>query len=645
MKVTGTKMRAVVAVAGASLLVAAPAGQARKRPSDPQQGKSAKQSKQAKTPFGLPCTDEHGVRFCQGNGKDERVPSFDKVPLDVDVTLPAKGSGPFPTLVMLHGYGGSKKDFETDSAKGNGSTTFHYNNLHYARLGLAVVNYTARGFGESCGNASDGSRDDPNCDNGYIHLADQRYEGRDTQYLVGLLVDQGFVNPRRIGVTGISYGGGQSIELALLNNRIRTPSGQFKPWRSPDGKRLSIAGAYPRWPWSDLVDALLPNGRFLDFKNPNRDDSRDPIGIEIASYVAGLYALGQNPNGYYCGNGPPGPTGACNNPDADINRWFVRIQEGEPYGSDARAIADEIFQHHQGFGLPLNHPAPLLLQSGWTDDLFPPRQSLRLYNELREHDRNADVSLQLGDLGHSRGANKPSTNRPLNDEGSDFFERLLLGEARRPKRGSVLAYGQTCPASAPADGPFYARSWDAIHPRTVSFSSSTSQTATSDPPDPLGPDYDPIAGGGDPCRQSDDSTQNDAGTAVYRGQASKGFRMIGLPTVKARISLTPSSPSDLAQLDSRLWDVGPDGKQVLISRGAYRFGKDTTSATFQLSGNAWCFPPGHTPKLQLLGTDRPYLRPTTFETSPFPYAIAVSSVKVELPAAQGKCGKAAGGAG
>ena len=60
-------------------------------------------------PFGHACTTQaDGTRFCPTtDGAPGRtvdgVPTFDGVPLDVDVTLPAGGKGPFPTIVMLHG--------------------------------------------------------------------------------------------------------------------------------------------------------------------------------------------------------------------------------------------------------------------------------------------------------------------------------------------------------------------------------------------------------------------------------------------------------------------------------------------------------------------------------------------------------------
>ena len=99
-------------------------------------------------PFGHTCQAQNGVRFCPTTSRAQRVPSFDGVPLDVDVTLPAQGAGPFPTIAMLHGWGGSKTNFES------ASSTDGYSNTFFASKGYAVVNYTARGFSDSCGGAS-----------------------------------------------------------------------------------------------------------------------------------------------------------------------------------------------------------------------------------------------------------------------------------------------------------------------------------------------------------------------------------------------------------------------------------------------------------------------------------------------------------
>src|SRR6266513_866114 len=309
-------------------------------------------------PFGHACKAQNGVRFCPTESLEERVATFDEVPLDVDVTLPPIGEGPFQAIVMIHGWGGSKGDFESSTPEGNGNTTFDYNNVYYAQHGYAVLNYTARGWGRSCGTPA--SRENsPGCEHGWIRLGDQRYEVRDTQYLLGLLADAKLVKPGKIGVTGISYGGGQSIMLAYLRNRVRLTNNAFAPWTSPKGKKMKIAAAYPRWPWSDLVDSLEPNGRYLDTEIAPPHQSYEPFGVEIQSYNAGLYALGNaeppvSSGGFYA---PPGQ-----DPEADINKWFVATNAGEPATPEDEEIAKQVYTYHQGYGLP-GRPAPLLIQN------------------------------------------------------------------------------------------------------------------------------------------------------------------------------------------------------------------------------------------------------------------------------------------
>src|SRR5262249_42759878 len=91
-------------------------------------------------PFRHACKAQGGVRFCPTEALTERVASWDGVPLDADVTLPATGSGPFPTIVMLHGWGTNKGEFEN-----NGDAAL------FASKGYAVLTYSARGWARSCG--------------------------------------------------------------------------------------------------------------------------------------------------------------------------------------------------------------------------------------------------------------------------------------------------------------------------------------------------------------------------------------------------------------------------------------------------------------------------------------------------------------
>jgi hypothetical protein len=234
------------------------------------------------------------------------------------------------------------------------------------------------------------------------------------------------------------------------------------------------------------------------------------------------------------------------------------------------------------------------------------------------------VSLVLGDLGHSRGSNKENTNRAFNDLASGFFDAYLKGEGSPPAAGSVMAFTDTCPASAPGDGPFQAASWVALHPGAVRFGGAAPQTVTSPGGNPAtATAYDPIGGTSDACKTV--ASEHAPGTATYE-VASQGFTLMGQPTVRATVNTT----GVLGQLDARLWDVAPDGSQRLISRGDYRL-EDNQQGTilFQLHANGYAFAAGHTAKLELLGADAPYFRPSNA-----PFSVQVSAVTVELPTYQ-----------
>jgi len=589
----------------------------------------------APAPFGHACAAQNGVRFCPTADSAARVPSFDRVPLDVDVTLPEKGDGPFPTIVMLHGFGGSKTDFETTSPEGpapeqagSGSTVYHYNNDFYARRGYAVVNYTARGFGNSCGGGATGDHAGP-CGPGYIRLADSRYEARDTQYLLGLLADEGVSRPRAIGVTGISYGGGQSMELAFLADKVRLPSGKLVPWRSPAGKKMRIAAAYPRWPWSDLVSALVPNGRYLDNVVSPVEQSLKPFGVPIASYLNGLYLSGAI-NGYYCGGAPASTP--CTDPQADVTRDKAFIDAGQPLSGDATTALKGIYRHNGGYALRFvkghSTPAPLLIESGWTDELFPPEQALRVYGYLRSKNRRAPVSLQLGDLGHSRGSNKAATNHYFNDQAANFFAVRLLGARKgAPGPGSVTAFTQTCPLSAPDGGPFRAKGWGVLHPGAFGFGSAAAQEFTSAGGDAsVARAFDPVFGTSEACKTIPVTAEPDV--ATYSRKVGRGFTLIGLPRVRATISTS----GQFGQIDARLWDVSPEGTQLLVTRGVYALtNSQTGKIEFELHGNGYRFAPGHTVQLELLGRDAPYYQPGNF-----PFTVRVARLTVSLPTLQRK---------
>jgi pimeloyl-ACP methyl ester carboxylesterase len=559
-------------------------------------------------PFEHACTPQNGVLFCPTASDAERVPSFDGVPIDVDVTLPPGGDGPFPAIVMMHGYGGSKGSFQATTPDGDGGSTYHYNDVYYAQQGYAVITPSARGFGRSCGVLD--SRTPPACDRGWLHLADQRYEIRDTQYLLGLLADQGLVRPQAIGVTGVSYGGIQSLSLGRLRDRVRLPNGRYRPWRSPRGKPMRVAAAYPRWGASDLTYALQPNGRYLDFKRYRVGQSIEPGGVSKKSYNDVLYASG-NATGFYA------PTGGAFG--SDITTWKALTDRGEPERPEVLAVGRELTRYHSFAGVTGGKSAPMLIQNGWTDDLFPAPEALRAYRAL-EGQEGTYVALQLGDFGHPRGQNKEPVDRRLQDQGARFFAALLKRGGKPPRDGSVVAFTQTCPKEAPAGGPFRARSWDALHPRSLRFGARARQSISLSGGDPaVAAALDPLGGGG-ACVTL--AAARAPGTAVVQRTVGKPFTLLGLPTVRASIAASGRG----GMIAARLWDVA-NGRQTLVARGVYRLRDNQRGRiAFQLFGNGWRFARGHRAKLELLSSDPNFLR-----TSNFAFTVAVSRLGVELP--------------
>jgi hypothetical protein len=560
---------------------------------------AAAASAAAPRPFGtLECAPQDGVRFCPGSTAT-RVKTFDGVPLDVNVALPASGDTGLPLVVLSHGYGGSKLGFADMRP--------------WAARGYAVLTLSARGFGDSCGSVASRASDPVGCARGWVRLDDVRYEARDVQQLAGLLADDGIADPHRIGVTGISYGGGVSLELAALRDRIMRPGGTLAPWTSPGGRAMRIAGAVPQIPWSDLVYALEPNGRTLDYTITGPGDDLSPIGVVKQSWVAGLFGLGAS-TGFYS---PPGA-----DPDADLTTWYAVVNAGEPYGPPAQAIARELAAHHSPYYVDHSRPpAPTLLANGFTDDLFPVDEALRFANRTRAQYPSTPLSMLFLDLGHMRGQSKAADMAVFERRRAEWMDRYVKGDATvAPVRG-VEALTQTCPATARSGGPFTASTWRALHPGEVRLRSAAAQTVVSAAGDPtVSAVIDPIGGQG-ACATT--SAADEAGTANYRlpAAAGGGYTLLGSPTVIADLKVTGAFPA----LALRLWDVAPDGRQSLVARGLYRPGADGR-VVFQLHPGAWRFAAGHVPKLQLLGRDTPYSR-----ASNGTFTIAVSNLELRLP--------------
>ena len=577
------------------------------------------------SPIGLTCAsvaDPFNHWFCTGH-----VPSFDGVPLDVDLTLPAGGVVPRALVVMLHGYSNDKTEWESNAITNVKADKDHYNNLAFASRGYAVLNYTARGFKGSCGPGTLAA----GCARGWTHLADRRFEVRDSQYLVGLLVDAGVADPAHIGATGGSYGGGQSMLLALEGNRVtavpdpNNPStygnAQLVAWTSPNGVGLRLAAAVPKYPWSDLVHSLVPNGRASDGVILADRNRLHPLGIEKESLVSYLYAAGNAPTGYYA---PPGM-----DPTADLTSWYARLQAGEPYGGDpaVKAAIDQLRIWRSPFYqdrliATATTRVPVLDLQGWTDELFPEVEGVAMVDKLRAAGWPAGISL--ADVGHPIAQNKVADWSDLNERANAFLDHYLLGQG-----GVTLdlrARVSTCDATVGKD--YTSGNWPDIAPRRFTFSSTGPGATASVVANTDGAATDPIAvaagnGGNGSCITL--SSLRTTGTAVWDFPVTTTFTLLGEPALHLDATVAGVD----AEVNSRLWDLGPDGMATLVTRGAYRFSGIPGGATLEtaLQGNGWVFLAGHTIRLQVIQVDTPYLRPDTLGST-----IAYSRVTLTLPA-------------
>jgi hypothetical protein len=571
----------------------------------------------------IPCeTQADGVRVCQGDGKgpdgpDLRVKTFDGIPLAVWVTLPpapASGTdGNYPLVILSHGWGAPPSGPD-DKQYGGGSAR------EWAKEGYAVVQLAARGWGNSCGAVNSRILNPQGCATGYVRRADTRYEIRDAQYVAGLLVDEGIADPKRIGAQGESYGGGTSLALATLNDRVMNIDGTLSPWTSRGGIPLHIAAAAPFAGWSDR-SALSSNGRWLDTQK-DATNLALPFGVQKMSVSRGLFMVGAG-NSYYP---PPGA-------EPDLMLGFAIGTVGEPYGGPLLdAMLKDDGQFHSSYhllagtyGTAKRAPSPLFFGHGFTDDLFWADQVLAYYNLMRSLYPTAAVEVFFGDIGHQRANSKAADLTIMRDRIHAFFDHYVKGTGPKPTLG-VTALTQTCPASAPSGGPYTAATWAELHPGVVSFNSQPTQTVLSTGGDPkVSKAFDPVYGGHS-CTTASAADEGPA-VATYRLPAAtgSGYTLLGSPTVTADLQVT----GEYAYIAARLVDVDPaTNLKTLVSRGAYRLDPNAPNGrqTFQTSANAYHFAAGHIPQLELLGRDAPFFRPSNGV-----FSIAVSNLELRLP--------------
>lgn len=601
------------------------------------------------------------------------------VALDVDVTLPAGPAPPGgrPVVVLMHGCcSGNKTSWETTKLDGGGSENWHYGNAWFATRGYVVVTYTSRGFVDGQGHGSTGE----------TQIDSEQYEVNDLQSLVAQMADDDAakratgaapffdIDPRRVVVTGGSYGGG--LTWLTLADPV---------WTSPGGTRVQMAAAAPKYGWTDLVHSLVPTGHhFYDAGRLPAVDGTDSgydlahaksltAGIPIRTIIAALYAAGTT-------GVPPGSHATF--PTA-VDNAFKCTQSFYPPESAPPGLCEDFLKivlpnflrynsayYRNGFfGRVSSDPdyrVPIFSAGTHTDPLFPPVEHHRMAERLKQAFPGYPIKDYFGDYQHFTNnkrkewsdfcgadhhvctyADYPGgdlTAAPagrvrvgittLLNEFIDHYARPEGDPAAPEPAFDTTASLQVCAPNATAgqkvDEPgetFTAASYDELTPGLLGLVFSAGQTTTSKVPgNPHAADAEPVAAGGGKCPVEDKPAG--AGVAVYDSPAlPSDVTMIGGGIVSAPYSAQGGQASGL-QLNARLYDVAPDAKATLVDRGPYRIPEGVASGTalYQLHGNGWRFPKGHVIRLELAQDDDPYLK-----SSDIPSSLTLGEVKLALP--------------
>ncbi|GIK77346.1 MAG: hypothetical protein EDQ89_01765 [Acidobacteria bacterium] len=556
-----------------------------------------------------------GQRWCTGS--PSLVQSFDGTPIDVSVFLPpepAAGSdGGFPLIGLYHGWSGQKA--------GSGRAR------DWLEDGYAVFTMQARGWWASCGTAA-ARASVPSwgtCANGQIRLMDYRYEIRDAQYLISLLVDEGVADPDRIGQSGGSYGGIASVTLGALNDMSMNLAGQYVPWTSPGGIPLHTAAAAPAQLGSDILYTQLPNGAFLDYAawSPYFGPGGDArVGVQKYTVMNGF--MGSFLDG----------TNTIGNPSPELLGLASAANASGPYDALKPAL-EAIVATHGAYNVDRSiEPAPMILSDGLVDDFVPGDESIKLFNKIRTYFPEVPVSMLLGDMGHRRSQDKADAIAALRARQHAWMNHYVRDRrAGAPPPADITVYGFTCPGSAPSGGPYAFGSWDQASPGEIRIRRTDADRTIAATGALNGADFSaPTATG--PCTSVDATNNPATANFLTRAATGGGYTLSGSTTLLMRLEVGGQSD----QLAARLLDVAPDGTETLVQRGLLRPGVGTPGAVqvLQLHPNWWQVEPGHRLKVELLADDFPYshLNAATPDAAA-QHPIEVRDIEIRIPTLEG----------
>jgi ABC-2 type transport system ATP-binding protein len=449
-------------------------------------------------------------------------------PISLDTTyyLPnsASAAHPVPAVLLAHGFGGTKSDVVTEAQD-------------LAKLGYAVMTWTAEGFGRS---------------GGQIHLDSPDYEVKDGQRLVDWLAARPEIRKDapgdpRVGVVGGSYGGGLTLLLAGYDRRIDA--------------------IVPSITWNDLATAFLPEAT----GKPAVD------GVFKKSW-AGLFfgsggstdQLGTGSNGSSQASTSSAGDSAAEQSDPACGRFAKDICNAylsiaTTGRADAAAVA--LLRRSSPSSVLDRIKAPTLLIQGQADTLFP----------LSEADANARGIAAAGTPvrvawftgGHDGGSGPKSDQNRLNFLTSQWLGHYLKGDGSTPSTSFTYSRitGLDAVNQGLVSGGYSIKDYPGVRgtaTTTVNVSGPATQVANPPSGTPAAISSVPLAGA---LASLANATGGSGLVGDVPGQhatfdsavLSNPVQVVGSPTVSVRAA----SPTGEAVLFVKLYDVDQKGNATL----------------------------------------------------------------------------------
>ncbi|ASQ92821.1 alpha/beta fold hydrolase [Streptomyces sp. 11-1-2] len=530
----------------------------------------------------------------------------------IDTSYFTSGTGRRPAVLLAHGFGGSKDDVR-DRAE------------ELARDGYAVLTWSARGFGRSTGK---------------IGLNDPEHEVADARRLIDWLAKRPEVRldgqgDPRVGVAGASYGGAISLLAAGYDRRVDAIAPEITYW--------------------NLADALFPNGVYkklwtgLFFTTGSADLTQAQGGQEDANGGGGAGGgMGQSgPGGENGGAGQgaqadPGDANGAGDENGGktlggqgcgrFEKRLCEMYERVAVAGKPDAAARRLLEARSPSAVAGRIKVPTLILQGQADSLFPLGQADEMAKSIRA--AGAPVAVDWTAGGHDGGDRETSR---VAARTRAWFDRYLKGDkgtdtgpAFRISRTGGIDTTNGAVQLRGATGDRYPGLGDGT--RKVALPGR--EQSFANPPGAGPPSISTVPG---VAGLSQASSLGVGLSLDVPGQFARfdsarldrPLRITGSPEVKVRVK----ADTDDAVLFAKVYDVGPDGQQVLpeqlVTPLRVTGAKQGRTVTVRLPAVDHELIAGHRLRLVLASTDLGYASPT----EPATYTVGLVDGGLTVPTA------------